>query len=206
MSTSRRSPGTSRHHKHSVPSLNIQVLQTAASLENLAVLAYGSAARLAVIRDGDPALAAFASRTRTQHAAHAKAFNAAVVRAGGSAQPDADPRYAVPVSRALRDLADAASAVTVLESLESINAQSFTRYASLAGPELRSMFVSVATVEAAHGAYLLAMLKLLQTGEAGLTGFPRAAADLPGTLGAACFPLAFYSTAQASAIDEGAVR
>ena len=189
-----------------MPSLDVQVLQTAAALENLAVAAYADAARLPVMRDGDPALAAFANRTRTQHQAHARAFNAAAVRAGGKAQHAPDPRYAVPVARALHGLADPASAVNVLESVEGINAQSFTRYASLAGPQLRSMFVSVATVEAAHGAWLLAMLKLLQTGEVRLTGQPMAAARLPDTLGPACFPLAFYPTADASAIDEGAVR
>lgn len=190
--------------KHAPDSLAVQLLQTSASLENLAVAAYASAARLAPVREGNPALAAFVAATRRQHAAHARAFNAALARVGARAQHAPDPRYRTPVARALRNLTDAASAVSVLESLEDINAQSFTRYASLAAPALRSMFVSVGCVEAAHRAFLLAALKLLETGE--VKDLAATPGELPGALGAACFPQAFYLTAQASAIDEGVVR
>lgn len=190
--------------KHAPVSLAVQVLQTAASLENLAAAAYASAARLAPVREGNPALAAFVATTRAQHAAHARAFNAQLARVGARAQHDPDPRYAAPVAQALRNLTDAASAVSVLESLEDVNAQSYTRYASLADPALRSMFVSVATVEAAHRAFLLCALKLLEAGE--VKDLAATPGDLPGALGAASFPHAFYQTAQASAINEGAMR
>ncbi len=187
-------------------SLAVQVLQTAASLENLAVASYASAARVPAVREGNPALAEFLRRTRAQHAAHATAFNAAVARAGGRAQHAPDPRYAVPVTRALAGLTNAASVVSLLESLEDVNAQSYTRYASLTAPKLRMMFVSVATVEAAHRSFLLTALKLLTVGDASLLAAPAAAPGLPDAAGAAGFPRAFYPTAQASAINEGAVR
>ena len=192
-------------HKPPVTSLDVQVLQTAAALENLAVKSYASAARIAAVKDS-PALSAFFERTRAQHADHASAFNAASVKAGGRVQHAPDPRYAVPVTRALAGLSDAASVVSLLESLEDVNAQSYTRYASLTAPRLRSVFVSVAIVEAAHRSFLLAALKLLQIGEASLIRTPTDAGDLPGAVGAWCFPHVFYSTAQASAINEGAVR
>lgn len=189
-------------------SLDVQVLQTAASLENLAVSCYAEIMRLAVIRNGDPVLARFLARTAAQHTAHADAFNAAVARAGGKRQHAPDPRYAGPVRRALSGLTGVASVVSLLETLEDSKAQTYTRYASLAGAGLRSMFVSVATVEAGHRAYLLATLKLLSVGgPPGLTGGAVGRlAELPGVVGGSGCPHAFYPTSQSSAVDEGVAR
>jgi Ferritin-like domain len=187
-------------------SLDVQVLQTAASLENLAVSCYAETMRLAVIRNGDPHLARFLARTAAQHAAHAKAFNAAIARAGGKGQHTPDPRYAVPVRRALASLNGVASVVSLLETLEDTKAQTYTRYASLAGPGLRSMFVSVATAEAGHRACLLATLKLLSIGADRLTDGSSRLAGLPGAAGGSGCPHAFYPTTESAAVDEGAVR
>ncbi|HEY3903723.1 MAG TPA: ferritin-like domain-containing protein [Streptosporangiaceae bacterium] len=187
-------------------SLDVQVLQTAASLENLAVSCYRATARLTAVRTGDRLLAGFLARTRAQHAAHADAFNSAVTRAGGKPQHAPDPRYAAPVRQALASLTGVASVVSLLEALEDAKAQTYTRYASLAGQGLRSMFVSVASVEAGHRAYLLATLKLLSVGPGGLSGGPDRLAELPGVVGGSCCPHAFYPTAESSAVDEGVVR
>jgi hypothetical protein len=187
-------------------SLDAQMLQTAASLENLAVLGYGAAARLTGVRNGDPLLSGFLARTRAQHEAHAGAFNAAVALAGGKPQHAPDPRYAGPVRQALASLTGVASVVSLLEALEDTKAQTYVRYASLASPGLRSMFVSVAAVEAGHRAYLLATLKLLSVGAGGLAGGPERLAELPGVVGDSCCPQAFYPTTGSSAVDEGVVR
>jgi rubrerythrin len=185
--------------------LDVQILQTAASLENLAVASYGIAARLAAV-SGNRALAGFVRRTRAQHAQHADAFNAAVRRASGRAQHAADPRYAVAVGQALAGQHDAAAVVSVLASLEDSKAQSYTRYASLtSAPALRRLFVSTAVVEAQHRAYLLAALQLLDHGPAELLGRPALVSALPATIGQSCCPRAYYQTAGASAIDEGAI-
>jgi hypothetical protein len=190
-----------------VGTLDVQVLQTAASLENLAVASYESAERLAVVKRGNPALALFIARSKAQHAAHAAAFNAAAAKAGGAAQHAADPRYAASVYRELAHLTDPAAVVDLLESLEDVNAQSYTRYASLASSHAaRALFVSVAVDEAAHRSFLLAALQLLTTGPTDLVRFPTTAGQLPAVIGTECFPHAFYPTADASAIGEGAVR
>jgi hypothetical protein len=193
--------------KRAVSSLDVQVLQTAASLENLAVASYQSASRLSIVRHGNPALVTFLARSRAQHVAHAGAFNAAVAKAGGAAQHVADPRYAASVHAELTSLTEAARVVSLLESLEDVNAQSYTRYASLASSRpLRALFVSVAVDEAAHRSFLLAALQLLTTGPTNLMHIPTAPDELPSVIGTECFPHAFYPTAEASAIDEGAVR
>jgi rubrerythrin len=187
-------------------SLDVQVLQTAASLENLAVSCYSAIARLPEIKAGDPLLASFLARTGAQHAAHAGAFNAAVARAGGKRQYAPDPRYAETVRQALASLTGVASVVSLLEALEDAKAQTYTRYASLASPNLRSMFVSVAAVEAGHRSFLLAVLRLLSVGAGGLIRVIDRPGELPAAVGGGCFPHAFYPTTQSSAVDEGVVR
>jgi hypothetical protein len=186
--------------------LDTELLQTAASLENLAVRSYALAGRLAAVSESSPVLLSFARQTMAQHAGHAKLFNARAVKAGGRPQPAPDPRYAAAVRDALTGQANAAGVLSLLESLEDTKAQTYTRYASLCGADLRSLFVSVAAVEAQHRAFLLAALRLFESGELALAGHPAELGRLPGAVGAGCLPVAFYPTAGASAVDEGAVR
>src|SRR5438552_5972232 len=72
---------------------DVQILQTAAALENLAVAAYGTALTLPFIggASANPVLKIFATTTKDQHAQHAGAFNAAAQRLGGKAQSNPDP-------------------------------------------------------------------------------------------------------------------
>src|SRR5947209_15175223 len=58
---------------------DVQILQTAASLENLAVATYGTALTLPFIggASANAVVKAFAMTTKDQHAQHASAFNAA---------------------------------------------------------------------------------------------------------------------------------
>lgn len=187
-------------------SLDVKVLQTAASLENLAVASYDTVARLFASATAPAALGTFAARSKAEHMAHAAAFNAAAVRAGGAAQHAADPRYAASVHGDAEHLRDAAQAVSLLESLEDVNAQSYTRYASLASSRVvRALLVSVAVDEAAHRAFLLAAQQLLTAGPTELLAFPTRPAELPAAVGSECFPAAFYPTGDASAVDEGAL-
>ncbi len=65
---------------------DIMALQTAASIENLAVSVYQTAAGLSFIKNGNKTIAAFIAKTTQQHQQHAKAFNSAATQAGGKAQ------------------------------------------------------------------------------------------------------------------------
>ncbi len=186
--------------------LNVEILQTAASLENLAVRAYASAGRLAAVREGPAALRAFMRRTLAQHEAHARAFNAQAVEAGGKPQHAADPRFTEVVSAALGRQAGIAQVLSLAESLEDTLVQTCTRYASLTGEALRPLFVATAAVEAQHRAYLLAVLQFTEDGQFWLVDGGQALGKLPAQIGAACLPFTFYPTAGARAVDEGAVR
>lgn len=187
--------------------LDVQVLQTAAALENLAVVSYTSAASMPFVASGSAGLRDLIARNRAHHAAHAQAFNQAVVKAGGAQQHAPDPRYAESVGRLLAGMKGPSSLAGLLNEIEGIIAQTCTRYASLAaGGALRSMFVNVASVEAQHSAELLIVRMLLDGGhpEPGTSAVD--ARTLPASAGTAGIPQVTYPTADASAINEGVVR
>ena len=184
--------------------LDVQVLQTAASLENLAVASYTTAAKLPFVVGGSGQLRALIARNAAHHTAHAQAFNLSAHKAGGAEQHAADARYAANVRKILATTGDPTSLVGLFTELEDIIAQTCTRYAILAtGGGVRSQFASVASVEAQHGAELLIVRTLLDAGRAEPAG---TAAALPAAVGTAGIPLAVYLTADASAINEGVVR
>ena len=72
---------------------DIQILQTAASIENLAVATYTVALTLPFIggADANGVVKAFSTMTMQQHQQHAQAFNAAISQLGGKHQTNPDP-------------------------------------------------------------------------------------------------------------------
>jgi hypothetical protein len=187
--------------------LDVQVLQTAAALENLAVVTYTSAAELPFVAKGSPRLSALITRNRAHHLAHAQAFNQAVAKAGAAQQHAVDTRYGATVGRMMARMTDPASLADLLNELEDINAQTCTRFAALAaGGSLRSLFVNIASVEAQHGSELLIVRTLLDAGHDGQNVTRAAARAIPAAAGTVGIPQAAYPTADASAIDESTVR
>ena len=73
--------------------MDVQMLQTAASIENLAVATYDTALTLDFIggAGANAVVKAFVEKTKEQHQQHAEAFNAAATRLGGKAQDQPDP-------------------------------------------------------------------------------------------------------------------
>src|SRR5665213_2619905 len=72
---------------------DVQILQTAASIEALAVATYQTALTLPFIggATANGVVKAFATTTMQQHQQHLTAFNAAVTPRGGTAQTNPDP-------------------------------------------------------------------------------------------------------------------
>lgn len=187
--------------------LDVQVLQTAAALENLAVVSYTSAASMPFVAAGSAQLRDLIARNRAHHAAHAQTFNQAVVKAGGAQQHAPDARYAESVGQMLAGMKGPSSLAGLLNEIEGIIAQTCTRYASLAaGGTLRSLFVNVASVEAQHSAELMIVRMLLDGGHHDLGVIGADARTLPASAGTAGIPQVTYPTADASAINEGVVR
>ena len=186
---------------------DVMALQTAASIENLAVSVYQTAAGLPFIKNGNKAVAAFIATTTQQHQAHGKAFNGAVTQAGGKAQTAADPKYAAAVKQAMPGIKSSADVVKLAISLEDVAAQTYTKNISeVSDAQLRRLFASIAPVEAQHRAVLLAVQALLAAGAPELIAIPTDPAKLPAEVGSVGFPDAFYPTTNASPISEGAVK
>lgn len=186
---------------------DIMALQTAASLENLAISVYQTAATLPFIKDGNKTVAAFIAKTTEQHQAHAKAFNAAATQAGGKAQNSPDPKYKAVVDQTLPTIKTPADVVKLAITLEDVAAQTYTKnVGQVSNGDLRKLFASVAPVEAQHRATLLAVQALLAGNAADLITIPVDPAKLPAAAGSVGFPDAFYPTKDASPISEGAVK
>jgi hypothetical protein len=186
--------------------IDVMMLETAASLENVATGFYTDVGRLPLVRQGGAHFAAFLADAAGHHGAHAAAFNRAAVRAGGSEQRGGDPRYAAVVSSAWPTLGGLIGVVSVALTLEDAAAQTFIDFAKLASSKaVRTLFGSVAPVEAQHRAALLAMQTLLDRGPADLVAALTRPAVLPTAAPGAALPVSVYPTGNASAINEGAV-
>lgn len=186
---------------------DVMALQTAASIENLAVNVYTTAAGLPFIKNGNQVVAAFITKTTAQHTAHAQAFNAAINAAGGKPQNSPDPKYAAVVQQALPTIKGPADVVKLAITLEDVAAQTYTSYVgSVSDASLRKLFGSVAPVEAQHRSVLLAVQALLAGGGASLIAIPTQVDKLPAAAGSVGFPASFYPTSSASPVSEGAVR
>ncbi len=188
---------------------DVAALQTAASIENLAVSTYQTALTLPFIggSSANPVIRAFAQKTMTQHTEHAQAFNAAAVKLGGKAQTGTDPKYAPVVAAAVPKIKGPGDVVSLAITLETVAAETYVKDTSLVTtPDLRQLFTSVAGVEAQHQAVLLAVQALLNANDAAMIALPPPVAQLPKAAGSVGFPNAFYPTSMASPAAEGAVQ
>lgn len=188
--------------------MDIQALQTAAGIENLAVLTYKTALTLPFIggSSANGVVKAFCTMTLSQHQQHAMAFNAAAVKLGGKEQTATDPKYTPVVTAAVPTIKGPADVVGLAITLEDVAAQTYVADVGLVSTaDLRQLFASVAGVEAQHRAILLAVQALLKGNAADLIALPPDAAKLPAAAGSVGFPDSFYATSMAAPVTEGAV-
>ena len=189
--------------------MDVQMLQTAASIENLAVAAYTTALTLDFIGGGSAngVVKAFVETTKMQHEEHAKAFNAAATRLGGKAQNEPDPVLLDVVNGAVPSLTDAAKVVDLALELENGAAATYVaNVGEFTNKNGRSVTASIMGVEAQHAAILSAVKALLAAGAAELIALPPDAAALPAAAGSVGFPDAFFQTEGARPATEGAVK
>jgi hypothetical protein len=185
------------------------ILQTAASIENLAIATYGIALTLPFIggSEANGVVKAFVMKTKAQHVDHAKGFNAALKNMGAKEQHRPDSKYLAYVNSQKSGLTDAGAVVKLAIALEDVAAQTYTNNVSqVSTSELRQMMAGVAGVEAQHKAILLAVQALVAAGAPQLIALPPNAAKLPKAAGHIGFPDAFFPTKSASPASEGAVK
>ncbi len=187
--------------------LDIQILQTAASLEALAVATYKAAISLPFIKNGNKVILTFAQTTMRQHSEHGAAFNAQARNLGGKSQSQPNPKYAKIVESAKPSLKAPGDVVMLASALETVATQTYVKNASLlADTPTKALMASVTGVEAQHLATLRAVAGLLGSGHAELIALPPMVAKLPAAAGGIAFPKPFETTELASPPQEGAVR
>ncbi len=197
-------------------SSDVQLLQTAASIENLAVAAYTTALTLPYIggSSANPVVTKFAQVTMGQHTQHADAFNTAAKQLGGQAKTKPDPAFVPVVNKAVKSLTGATDAqgalgvVGLAMELENIAAETYVKDTVLAKSTTnKALFASVMGIEAQHVAVLLAVQALLMAGAPqDISLAPGTAAALPAAAGSVGFPNAFYKTNMAAPANQGAVK
>lgn len=159
-----------------------QILQTAASLENLAVATYGVALTLPFIGGSaaNGVVKAFVMKTKDQHAEHAKAFNAALAQLGGKPQNDPDPVLLDVVDKAKPGLTGPGPVVDLAIKLETGAAETYNaNVVALGDVNARKVTASIMGVEAQHVAVLNAVKALVAGGHPELIALPPDAAALP---------------------------
>ena len=188
---------------------DVQILQTASSIEVLAVSTYKTALTLPFIggASANPVVKAFATTTMQQHMQHLQAFNAAITGLGGKAQTNPDPALAQVVQQAVPGLTSPAPVVALALELEQGAAETYVAdVAALSDANAKKLTASIMGVEAQHASVLLAVQALLAANAPQLiTLSPTNVANLPAAAGSVGFPNAFFPTDQARPSTEGAL-
>ncbi|HZP28647.1 MAG TPA: ferritin-like domain-containing protein [Acidimicrobiia bacterium] len=190
-------------------SIDVQMLQTAAAIETLAVATYGVALTLDFVggASANAVVKAFVTKTKDQHAEHAQAFNAAVRRLGGKAQDQPDPVLLGVVNQAKPTLTGPAAVVDLAIELETGAAATYVAdVGTFSDKKARAVTASIMGVEAQHVAVLNAVKALLAAGVPELIALPPDAGRLPAAAGGVGFPDPFFKTASARPAAEGAVK
>jgi len=186
--------------------LDIQMLQTASSLEILAIATYEAALTLPFIADGNKVVKAFAETTIMQHTEHNMAFQAQTKALGGEAQTNPSPKYTPIVEAAKPTLTDAMKVVVLAATLEQVATETYLKDLNMFTDKTSAaLMASVMGVESQHLAVLRAVGALLAGGAEELIAIPTDVAALPKEAGSVAFPDAFQGTTMASPPEEGAL-
>ncbi len=177
--------------------LDVQILQTASSLERLAVNTYGTALSLPFIKNGNAVVVKFAQTTMAQHDEHRRAFQAQTTALGGKPQDAPNPKFLQVVQAATPGLKAPADVVKLAATLEKVATDTYlvdlTMFTDMKSKEIMG---SVMGVEAQHLATLRAVSALLSGGAPELIKIPIGAnlAKLPAAAGSVAFPDALEQT------------
>jgi rubrerythrin len=186
---------------------DIQRLQTAASIEVLAVSAYGAALKLPYVKS-NPVLDKFCTVTKAQHAEHLTAFNNTVTALGGSPQTSPDPVLAKAAEAALPKVEKSPLALVDLAlELEQVAAETYVKDTyTFHDDSAKKVAASIMGIEAQHASVLRAVRALLTANLTSLIAIPTDVAKLPAAAGSVGFPSAFFPVTKAAPANQGAVK
>ena len=187
--------------------LDVQILQTASSIERLAVDTYAAALTLPFIKAGNQVVVKFAQTTMSQHDEHLKGFQAQTTNLGGKVQNTPNTKYTPVVEAAKPTLKTPADVVKLAATLEQVARDTYlSDLAMFADKTALSLMASVMGVETQHLATLRAVEALLAGNAPELIAIPVDASKLPAAAGSVGFPQAIPTPDKASPPSEGAVK
>lgn len=189
--------------------LDVQILQTASSLEILAVATYGAALTLDFIKNGNPVVVKFAQTTMMQHDEHRKGFQAQTRALGGKEQTQPNAKFLPVVEQAKPTLKAPLDVVSLAETLETVATQTYLQNTvQLEDTASKKVMASVMGVESQHAAVLRAVKALLAADAADLIKIPIGSdvAKLPAAAGSVAFPEAFEPVTTVAEPESGAVK
>lgn len=188
-------------------SIDVQILQTASSLERLAVNTYQTALTLPFIKSGNQVIVKFAQTTMEQHDQHRRAFQAQTTALGGKVQDNPNPKYGPVVANAAPGLKTADDVVKLAMTLEQVARDTYLAdLTQFTDKQSQMLMATVMGVETQHLATLRAVDALLTGGGESLIAIPTMAAKLPAAAGSVGFPDAIPKPTMASPPSEGAVQ
>ncbi len=154
-STTTTAPGSSTVGKLTG---DLAVAALAASLENLAVAAYGdvlSAATAGHLGTVPPAVANFAMTVKSQHTQHAQAWNSAIVAAGHQAISTPDPVLTPVITKDFGKVTDVTGAAKLALMLENVAAATYqSAVSAVKATSSIKVAASIQPVEMQHAAIL----------------------------------------------------
>ncbi len=191
------------------PAHDVQLLQTAASIENVLVSTYDTILGLPAFTGptSNAAIRAFLALARAQHAEHATGCNDLAVALGGKAQTGPNPFAAQAVTRARPGLNDLAQALELALQLETISAHNYQfDVGTVTDLNARRLAASIMGVEAQHVGFLRVARGLLAARTPELFVLESGnVTRLPAESGQAGSPEAFARPDQARPATEGAL-
>ena len=192
--------------RSAAPAIEVQVFQTAASLENLAVSTYAAALELPFVQES-AVIVQFIETTMQQHSEHAALFNARAEGLGGARQEAPNPKYSRFVEESMPSVADVAGVVALAATLEEAATDTYlSNLTMLRDATMRTLMAGVMGVESQHLAILRTFGALIAAGVPELVAIPTDLSALPMVVGSVAFPLALELPNFASGPAEGAVR
>jgi rubrerythrin len=186
---------------------DVQMLQTATSIEILAIATYDAALKLPFAGSLPQVVQTFATKTKQQHMDHMQAFSAATTALKGKPQTAPDPVLLDVVNKAKPKLTGPGPLVDLAITLEMGAAETYVAFVtSLSDKSARDTTASIMGVEAQHVAVLNAVKALVGAGHPEYITLPPPLDKLPAAAGSVGFPNSFYPYDQARPADEGAVK
>jgi hypothetical protein len=190
--------------------LDVQLLQTAASVENAIAGAYDTLLGLPSLSasNANPLLKNLIQTARGQHVDHAKAVNDLAGALGGKAQTGSNATLAQTVTRARSGLTDLGPLIDLAAQLETVSMQTYQNAVGLFNDlNARRLTSSIMGVEAQHVGVLLVAKALVAGRLPDLVALDSSTgAKWPPGAVVAGFPDTFSKLDQARPVGDGAVK